>query len=464
MLHRACYRKPSRPRAGIAIPPSIFNPTRTHGLLGHGSPVHFHYRHRLYSSNTEPQRAQTAWRAPWRWIGLAAAAAAAAAGLGVNRSQASSRAGYESTHVFAPYTLVDRTILAPTLSILTLDPANRHTITPPQRNHPIPDGIHSIDIAHPQLTIYRSYTPLPTTETLSFTDARTTRILVRHAAGGELSRYLHSLAVGAKVSLRGPRLEYSLPLSPQDAPADILFIAGGTGIAPALQVAALAKKNSRIAILWASRSRQECQGAPVEPKSRPWWRWQPWGAARVQAPVQDNGAEPNDIVRALETFRLGPSPSSSPSSEVDPVHTITTAGRHLTTVRYFIDSEGSFIDKAALQDALHHFDSTATFKPDTTLRFRNIPNANFTDDYTKNDDNHNSNEENKQDDKDTVHREETPKRKKKIILVSGPEGFVASIAGRKRFETGRGADAQGPLGGLLADLAVDRLGWEVWKL
>lgn len=49
---------------------------------------------------------------------------------------------------------------------------------------------------------------------------------------------------------------------------------------------------------------------------------------------------------------------------------------------------------------------------------------------------------------------------KRLILVSGPDGFINYLAGPKKWEAGR--EVQGSLGGILARL--DLRGWEVWKL
>ena len=79
-----------------------------------------------------------------------------------------------------------------------------------------------------------------------------------------MSSYLHSLGSNAKVELRGPHLDLSIP----DDVTDVVFLAGGTGIAPALQVAyALSRRAARASlpgekplrmeILWANRTRED---------------------------------------------------------------------------------------------------------------------------------------------------------------------------------------------------------------
>jgi hypothetical protein len=53
--------------------------------------------------------------------------------------------------------------------------------------------------------------------------------------------------------------------------------------------------------------------------------------------------------------------------------------------------------------------------------------------------------------------EETGSR---LVLVSGPTGFIEYWAGKKRWEGGR--EAQGPLGGVLGKM--DLKDWKVFKL
>ncbi|KAH0415269.1 hypothetical protein KCU90_g14839, partial [Aureobasidium melanogenum] len=53
-----------------------------------------------------------------------------------------------------------------------------------------------------------------------------------------------------------------------------------------------------------------------------------------------------------------------------------------------------------------------------------------------------------------------PGQGKKIILVSGPEGFINYWAGPKQWLNGR--EVQGPLGGALAHMNLK--GWQVVKL
>ena len=51
-------------------------------------------------------------------------------------------------------------------------------------------------------------------------------------------------------------------------------------------------------------------------------------------------------------------------------------------------------------------------------------------------------------------------RGSKVILVSGPDGFIEHWAGKKLWVGGR--EVQGPVGGVLGQM--DLTGWKVFKL
>lgn len=116
-----------------------------------------------------------------------------------------------------------------------------------------------MEFKQPELQIARSYTPLPPREgDQNFGDLR---FLIRLEHKGEVSGYLHRLRMGGEVEIRGPKVEFELP---QEV-TDVVFLAGGTGIAPALQVVhTLLKrregKKPKIRILWANRRREDCVG------------------------------------------------------------------------------------------------------------------------------------------------------------------------------------------------------------
>lgn len=163
-----------------------------------------------------------------------------------------------------------------------------------------------------------------------------------------MSRYLYSLKEGDVVEVRGPDVEYIYPLQED---RKIVFFAGGTGIAPAIQVAeSLLLQNGEgkvmeAEILWAVRHKEEAFGGMKE-----------------------------EISSLVERVKAAGN------------------GRKLV-VRKFVDSEGGI----KIQDV----ETAIATKDKRTSR----------------------------------------------VFVSGPEGFVAWIAGPKDF--GGGREKQGALGGLL---------------
>lgn len=120
-----------------------------------------------------------------------------------------------------------------------------------------------MEFKQPELQIARSYTPLPPREgDLNTGDLR---FLIRLEHKGEVSGYLHRLRMGREVEIRGPKMEVKLP---QDI-TNVVFLAGGTGIAPALQVVHTLlerrdKTKPKIRIVWANRRREDCVGGYAE--------------------------------------------------------------------------------------------------------------------------------------------------------------------------------------------------------
>ncbi|GME59458.1 Cytochrome c mitochondrial import factor [Neofusicoccum parvum] len=261
-------------------------------------------------------------------------------------------------------------------------------------------GVWSVEAKQPQLQIARAYTPLPPTDA-DDADADTPaqfRFLIRRERGGEVSNYLHRLPDGAMVELRGPHAELALP----EGVSEVLFLAGGTGIAPAMQVAAALQRRgtggARMHILWANRRREDCLGGRSDTVAAEagWKRWLGWGRAAGKTEGGAVDGEKGVVVRELEAMKRRAAP-----------------GQQLG-VDYFVDEEESFIQPAHvarhLQDASR---SEASRTPGSRL-----------------------------------------------ILISGPDGFLDYWAGRKVWaEQG---EVQGPLRGALSKM--DLKGWKVWKL
>lgn len=198
---------------------------------------------------------------------------------------------------FTPCTVVSREPVSPTAFVLTVrvpNPSANRAIVANAHEY----GLWSVEIKQPQLQIARNYTPLPPRSppprlpdavTGDDDDSELLRFFVRRYETGEVSKYLSRLAPGDKVEIRGPHLGFDLGarlglgLGDDDDSDDdedkkprkdrhVIFLAGGTGIAPAMQTArrllVLPDSNSEengkqkvsVQILWANRATADCVG------------------------------------------------------------------------------------------------------------------------------------------------------------------------------------------------------------
>ncbi|KAG0142529.1 hypothetical protein CROQUDRAFT_97409 [Cronartium quercuum f. sp. fusiforme G11] len=105
----------------------------------------------------------------------------------------------------------------------------------PLPNHSV--YIESVYIKHPALQIERPYTPLhdlPRISTTSPEDPQQTEFLIKRYEDGDMSTYLHhQKRVGSHLEIRGPSFTWIHPTGDIE---EIIFIAGGTGITPAIQL------------------------------------------------------------------------------------------------------------------------------------------------------------------------------------------------------------------------------------
>ncbi|RMJ26740.1 hypothetical protein PHISP_02394 [Aspergillus sp. HF37] len=365
--------KPSLPRRALF---ALDSPLAAGRQISHTSLPRPATRH---ASSSSQSLSQSASHPPKRrWISLVAVTVAAG-GIGAYFRSEQSRPSTLDPLSFTNYHLVSKEPVSSTGSIFTLKPAK-----PDGNGYRVYEeawrmGVWSVLFKQPQLQIGRDYTPLlPTGD-----DDDSLRFFIRRDPYGEVSRYLHGLSLGSTVELRGPQLEYRIPSSTQE----VLFIAGGTGIAPALQASySLLRRghnNPRIRILWANRRREDCLGGVNDTVAdrKPWFS----GIFTRTAPDRPKDP-PSPVVRELESLR-----SQYPGQ---------------ITVDYFVDEENTFIGKKDIAD----------FAP-------------------------------------------IPAGKRKLILVSGPEGFISYMAGPKVWA--QGAELQGPLGGIIQQLDLK---CSVWKL
>ena len=272
---------------------------------------------------------------------------------------------------FTSYSLVSREAVSSSSSVFTLRPRAKE-LNVNVYEGAWEKGVWSVQVKQPQLQIARSYTPLPHVATAENNEPSDLHFFIRRDPKGEVSNYLHRLPIGAQIELRGPQLEFAIP----SEVSEVLFLAGGTGIAPALQVVhtlletrpSPTSKLPKIRILWANRRQEDALALP------------------------DNLPIPS--TRAIDLASL--------------------KARYQTELSfgYFLDEQKTFITESVLAKCLS--------------------NGN-------------------QGDKSAG---------KKLVLVSGPDGFVNHYAGPKIWKGG--SELQGPLGGVLRKLNLDD--WEVWKL
>ena len=314
---------------------------------------------------------------------------------------------------FTPFLLESKDQVSPTSSIFNL-----LSVPPGQNTSNIADawrlGVWSVQVMQPELQIARSYTPLPPNEQ---SPAEQIRLVVRKEPQGEVSGFLHRLAPGTMVHLRGPHPEYLIP----DEIEEVIFLAGGTGIAPALQVAHClytVRKTStnnmpKMHILWANRRREDSFAGS---KPAPMEKLRASIMAKVRAGFDFDRAEetpskPKQITGEENTKEL-----SEKSLLIEEVESLRTKHSDKINVDYFVDEENTFITEDIIQKYL------LTEHP-------------------------------------TLDHQGGPVRKK-LLIISGPDGFVSAFAGPKGMQKGK--ETQGPIGGILE--RIDRGAWEVWKL
>ena len=312
----------------------------------------------------------------------------------------------QSRDAFIPYKLVKKDPVSSTASIFVLQPQDNSRDLD-RYQEAWQQGIWNVQFKQPQLQIVRAYTPLPSQDTQSEDDVGQLRFLIRNDIYGEVSSYLHKLPIDSRIELRGPNLEYKL--SPDVK--QIVFFAGGTGIAPALQVAhALFRskehgKGRKLHILWANRKREDCLGgrsddSPAEPL-----------AARSKS---------TSIFSASKS-----SPEVIPSDKkgliVEELEQLKRRYPGQVTVEYFVNEENTWLDKDAVFKALSQFDDTDFSLGSSSLQ------------------------------------------EQRQILISGPNGFISYLAGPKEWRGGK--EQQGGVSKVIAHaISLNPHHVKVWKI
>lgn len=339
---------------------------------------------------------------------------------------------------FTPFDIVAREQVSPTAFLLTVrSPAGPAAANAAKVQAAWDHGLWSVEVKQPQLQIARHYTPLPPLlagEDAAAAPTAQLRFLVRRMPTGEMSNYLARLEVGDQLWLRGPHYGFDVARRLGSAD-DVVFLAGGTGVAPALQLAhkllgapdhqtTTTAGGPSLHILWANR--QGVDAVAREPLS---------GATAGPDTIPGQSV----LLRQLAEMRRA-------------------YGDRLR-VDYFVDEEKSFVGlkdvDAALgrplawrsRSALPPADKNCVWHSATLLALS-------------------ADEEDRLRGDDDAACTCGPPAGRKIACVSGPDGFIEAYAGAKRWHAGR--ELQGPVQGVIGTVKRQSSGamgdWLVLKL
>lgn len=198
-------------------------------------------------------------------------------------------------------------------------------------------AIWAVEVKHPALQVSREYTPLPPVPAVapeqelgSVTSSKQEgssnpdhdtiklQLFLRNykSCGGEVSAYLHSLPIGASVELRGPKIEVVVPES-SNTFGGILFLAGGTGIAAAIQLATAIWRRGKVeqstwgsapfTILWSARDAYECSaGLFAHPSARSvtsYFNPMSWFGRGRQYTIPPDATQPNALTKRIQQLQ-----------------------------------------------------------------------------------------------------------------------------------------------------------------
>lgn len=316
-------------------------------------------------------------------------------------------------------------------------------------------GVWSVQVKQPDVMVARSYTPLPpVAEWIEKGEQDTVeevlKFYVKREPAGEVSRWLFSLPVGSEVGLRGPAWEWVYPeeaerrkrqaqhqpeklseaqehTTQSNASQDpvqvaerdkrIVFLAGGTGIAPAMQVAAHYIAGAAAAA--AQRKKQATSSTTV------FILW----AVRSPADIAPQlSADFSKLQQLADSYSSVPSPKSTGFS-----------------ISYHADSQGNVIRPVDIASAV--LPGLLTSQPVLSLRW--LPKLWGMLSQS-------------QDTPALVNTEspESPSTtaEDKYLLVSGPDGFIAYFAGAKPVD-----GSQGKLGGMFREVVKSGRAQEALK-
>ncbi|KAI1643150.1 uncharacterized protein F4817DRAFT_350832 [Daldinia loculata] len=453
---------------------------------------------------SQPQQQQSPppkQRPTWRtWVlfnlaGLSGVFIVAVVLKSINSQDGAKNAPLNTTS-FSPFTITAKEQVSPTAFVLSVraeqqKPGHNGESSSQLLQRCWDHGLWSVEVKQPQLQIARHYTPLPPKseegeeEAVGNGNGEELRFLVRKVDGGEMSTYLSKLRVGEKIWLRGPHLGFDVARRLGDAGRHVVFLAGGTGIAPALQVARRVlddygsgteiseqKKGEKptVSILWANRyaadalgrqQQQHPQGSSTSNarSSSSSWFWR--SATPAPTPAPSNATDQHTLQAQAE------------SSLALQIRELQLKHPDHFRISYFIDEERHFIEEQDLHLALTDSSSSSSSSPTPVLPASTSCTWHSPAHLVALPD---DNDVGRRASPCTCLRDNpssTPAQTKAgadLICVSGPDGFVAAYAGPKRWFGG--TERQGPVRGILGQMMQDEGGktgglgrnWLVLKL
>lgn len=394
---------------------------------------------------------------------LGAALFSAATDIG-NPFSSSTPKGVLNGDSFVPFSVISKEQTSPTTFILTVtSPAQHQAANAALIRDAWAHGLWSVEIKQPQLQIARNYTPLPPPacpDEAPDDDAHhNLRFLVRRYDGGEMSTYLSRLQPGDEVYLRGPHLGFDVGARFGEAGERVVFLAGGTGVAPALQAARhllLRRGESEervklsMEIIWASRSRADCAGCPhLLPQGnsgRGFWSLLAGGSV-PPAGAQDVEGLEHPVVRELRGLQ----------------DAFRSRGHELE-LRCVADDEGSVISGTDVARAIE-----GAHKPPSSMTAGSVtaekPSCYYHSQQLLQHSTHESDAGQGEAGKPASKCEcgGQGAKGKNLLMISGPDGFISAFVGPKVWADG--AERQGPVSGLVRKLMQKNPeAWRNWLI
>lgn len=331
---------------------------------------------------------------------------------------------------FIPYTITSRETVSPSSFIFTISPRNKDPsppyLLPGTSSWRYP--LWSVEFKQPEVQIARHYTPLvPFDGEVNGgpvgSGGGDLRFYVRAIGGGEMSTYLSRLGVGRDIWLRGPHPGFDVTKR-LGSRKRVVFLAGGTGIVPGLQVAEAvlgANNDAQVDLLWAVRKREELHaGHPMQQK-KAWWKF--WAESK---PVEVDASleAPSPVARQLKEMKHKYGSRLRIQVGIDEEHTqFQKSHLHQAITSKNTDSPlPSAVATANSACRLHSqalHETASEFEPRPTSSCECPPNN-------------------------------AAPPGKNLFMVSGPEGFVSHYAGAKEWLQGQ--QVQGRVGGVAAQL------------